>query len=75
MVVDITLPSLYAPLSTPHNLVRATPMAIPPIRGNPLKKMTPPITAEAVAMKRSEVKTDLILSVIFIIKNFYIFTR
>jgi hypothetical protein len=50
-------------------------MAIPPIRGNPLKKMTPPITAEAVAMKRSEVKTDLILSVIFIIKNFYIFTR
>jgi hypothetical protein len=42
-------------------------MAIPPRRGNPLKKTTPPRTAEAVAMKRSEVNTDLILDVIFII--------
>ena len=69
MVVGITLPFLYVLLRTPHNLVRATPMATPPRRGNPLKT-TPPRTAEAVAMKMSEVNTDLILSVIFMLLFF-----
>jgi hypothetical protein len=66
MVETTLLRGLY-PLRTPHNLVRATPTAIPPRRGRPLKKTTPPRTAEAVAMKISEVNTDLILSVIFIV--------
>ena len=64
--METTLLSGLYPLRTPHNLVRATPMAIPPRRGIPLKKTTPPRTAEAVVIKRSDVNTDLILSVIFI---------